>query len=211
MKYILPELPYDYDELEPYIDTNTMKIHHQKHHQTYINNTNEILKKIPQFSHLSIKDLIKNLENIPEKYQVSLKNNAGGHFNHSFFWRSLKKKTNYNSNFKLVKKIHYFFKDINNFKQTFEKKATSLFGSGWIWLILDDNKKLIISCTSNQDNPLMGKKISGISGYPIFGLDLWEHAYYLKYQNRRIEYVNAFWNILNWEKAEIRFKNHLSS
>ncbi|MFP3019749.1 MAG: superoxide dismutase [Mn] [Arsenophonus sp.] len=203
MNYTLPSLPYEYGTLEPYFDERTMKIHHTKHHQTYINNTNDALKDFFELSQLDIDDLIQNLDKIPAEKRTFLRNNAGGHANHSLFWKGLKIGTKLQG--KLKSAIEYNFDNIDNFKKIFEKEAISRFGSGWAWLILKSNGKLIVVSTANQDNPLMGEDISGVSGYPILGLDVWEHAYYLRYENRRSEYIEAFWSVVNWNEAEKRF------
>ncbi|MGP1871586.1 MAG: Fe-Mn family superoxide dismutase [Arsenophonus sp.] len=205
MSYILPSMPYEYGELEPYFDERTMKIHHTKHHQTYINNTNDALKDFPNLAKLNIDDLIQNLDKIStdNEKNIFLRNNAGGHANHNMFWKGLKKGTELQG--KLKSSIERDFYTVDNFKKNFEKTALTRFGSGWIWLILRSDGKLGIASTANQDNPLMGEIISGISGYPILGLDVWEHAYYLKYENNRSEYIKAFWSVINWDEAEKRF------
>ncbi|MGP1930148.1 MAG: Fe-Mn family superoxide dismutase [Arsenophonus sp.] len=205
MSYILPSMPYEYGELEPYFDERTMKIHHTKHHQTYINNTNDVLKDFPNLAKLNIDDLIQNLDKIYTDNEkiIFLRNNAGGHANHNMFWKGLKKGTELQG--KLKSSIERNFSTIDNFKKNFEKIALTRFGSGWIWLILRSDGKLEITSTANQDNPLMGEVISGVSGYPILGLDVWEHAYYLKYENNRSEYIKAFWSVINWDEAEKRF------
>ncbi|AMA64961.1 Superoxide dismutase, Mn [Candidatus Arsenophonus lipoptenae] len=203
MSYILPSLSYNYDALEPYFDEKTMKIHHTKHHQTYVDNTNDILKDFPEFSKLEIEDLIQNLNKIPLVKRTFLRNNAGGHANHSMFWKGLKIGTELQGQLKSA--IERDFVSVENFKQVFEKTALTHFGSGWAWLILTSNDKLVVISTSNQDNPLMGNLVSNIFGYPILGLDLWEHAYYLKYENRRQEYIQAFWSVINWDEAAKRF------
>lgn len=202
MKYQLPTLSYNYDALEPYIDKKTMEIHYTKHHQTYVNNTNLALKN-NKFINYTIEELLKNLNDIPHDKRNFLRNNAGGHFNHSIFWKILKKNTILNGNLK--KAIEKNFKNFSLFKENFETAALTHFGSGWTWLVKKNNK-LNIVCTNNQDNPLMGDNICGVNGFPIFGIDLWEHAYYLKYQNQRFEYIKAFWNVINWDEAELRFK-----
>jgi len=205
MRFQLPELSYSYDALEPFIDKKTMLIHHTKHHQNYVNNTNSILDSI-NFKCSSIEELISSLKKIqldPEKYN-SLKNNAGGHANHSFFWRCLKQKTTLKGTLK--SSIESQFHNIEYFKNVFEKTAIKHFGSGWIWLT--SNKGILsIHCTNNQDNPLMKKDTSNFKGYPILCLDLWEHAYYLKYQNNKLDYIKAFWNIINWNEAYNRFQS----
>ncbi|WWO99951.1 MAG: Fe-Mn family superoxide dismutase [Candidatus Dasytiphilus stammeri] len=203
MSYVLPRLPYSYDALEPYIDQETMKIHHTKHHQNYINNANIILKALPkEYSKLSVDELIMQLEDILIDKRMSLRNNAGGHANHSMFWKGLKTGTVCQG--QLQGAIEREFNSLEKFKQLFETVAVNHFGSGWIWLI-KTGKKLNIVSTANQDNPLMGEKMIGIFGYPIIGLDLWEHAYYLKYQNRRLDYIKAFWNVINWDEANLRY------
>lgn len=203
MSFSLPLLNYDYDALEPYFDKNTMEIHHTKHHQTYINNANIALKELPEFSMLSVEELIQKLDQLPADQKTVLRNNAGGHMNHSFFWKCLKQGTTLQDELKNA--IVLNFGCIDSFKENFEKVASMRFGSGWAWLVKKNNKLTIVS-TANQDNPLMGEIISGASGYPILGLDLWEHAYYLKYQNRRLDYIKAFWNVVNWDEVATRFK-----
>lgn len=203
MNFTLPELPYSYDALEPFLDAKTMNIHHQKHHQTYIDNTNAALIDLPTFQNLSIIELIKKLQYLPQHKQTILRNNGGGHINHSIFWKILKTNTTLTGSLKDAIENH--FGSISDFKNNFEKIAINRFGSGWVWLVKQQHNTLSIVSTANQDNPLMGEKISGVYGDPILGLDVWEHAYYLKYQNKRLDYVKAFWNIINWEEASIRF------
>ncbi|QCI20339.1 superoxide dismutase [Mn] [Buchnera aphidicola (Brachycaudus cardui)] len=202
MSYILPALPYSYNALEPFFDEKTMKIHHTKHHQNYVNNTNSILEKTA-FSSLSIDELISILNEINLENKIVLQNNAGGHINHSFFWKSLKLGTILQGDLKI--EIEKEFGTIDLFKAKFEEVALNHFGSGWIWLV-NQNGILSIVSTVNQDNPLMGKLISNTYGYPIIGLDVWEHAYYLKYNNRRLDYIKAFWNVVNWEEASNRLQ-----
>jgi Fe-Mn family superoxide dismutase len=198
--YFLPELPYSYDHLEPYIDTLTMQIHHQKHHQTYINNLNQVIEKYPELQNLDLENILKNLENIPEEIRTTIRNNGGGHLNHTFFWEILQHKEFQEPQNDLLKKIIEDFGYFENFKKEFSETANKHFGSGWAWLVLTKDKKLKVYSLPNQDNPLMFKDI------PIMGLDVWEHAYYLKYQNRRAEYVENFWNIVNWRKVEENFQ-----
>lgn len=202
MSYVLPDLPYSYNALEPFFDEKTMKIHHTKHHQNYINNTNSVLKNTT-FSSLSIDELISIFNEIDLENKNFLKNNAGGHINHSFFWKSLKFGTVLTDSLKI--EIEKQFNTVDLFKQKFEEVALNHFGSGWVWLV-NQNGILSIVSTKNQDNPLMGKLIANTYGYPIIGLDIWEHAYYLKYQNRRLDYIKAFWNIVNWEEASNRLE-----
>ncbi|URJ23955.1 Fe-Mn family superoxide dismutase [Blochmannia endosymbiont of Camponotus sp.] len=202
MNFTLPSLTYSYDALEPFFDEKTMKIHHTKHHQTYIDNANAALIDLPEFSNLPVIELIKKLNHLPNHKKTILRNNAGGHINHSLFWKYLKKNTILQGSLKDA--IEYNFSSISSFKDHFEKTAISRFGSGWIWLIKQNNILSIVS-TANQDNPLMGADISGTNGYPILGLDVWEHAYYLKYQNRRLDYIRSFWNVVNWDEVCAQF------
>ncbi|WP_343153026.1 Fe-Mn family superoxide dismutase [Buchnera aphidicola] len=201
MSYKLPKLLYSYDSLEPYIDKETMEIHYTKHHQTYVDNVNKILNNT-HYSTYSENKLIKDLDKIDIKDKESLKNNLGGHVNHSLFWLNLKLGTKLKGSLKLAIEKQFF--SFENFVRLFEEVALKHFGSGWVWLINDLGKLKIVS-TINQNNPLMGKEINGFLGNPIICLDIWEHAYYLKYKNKRIEYIKSFWNIVNWEEAERRF------
>ena len=203
MSYTLPALPYAYDALEPYFDKQTMEIHYSKHHQAYVNNANNALENLPEeLKSLSAEQLITQLDKIPADKRTVLRNNAGGHANHSLFWTILKTGTTLKGSLKAA--IERDFGSVDEFKQKFEQAAASRFGSGWAWLVLKDNKLAVVS-TANQDSPLMGDAISGTSGYPIISLDVWEHAYYLKYQNRRPDYIKAFWDVVNWDEAEKRF------
>ncbi|BGI51194.1 MAG: superoxide dismutase [Mn] [Arsenophonus endosymbiont of Ceratovacuna japonica] len=203
MSYTLPLIPYEYNALEPYFDERTMKIHHTKHHQTYINNTNNIVKDFPNLNKLYIDDLIQNLDKVSEDKYMFLRNNAGGHANHSMFWNGLKIGTKLHGELKSA--IERDFVSIDNFKKIFETEAITRFGSGWVWLVLKLDGRMMVISTSNQDNPLMGKNISRDFSYPILGCDVWEHSYYLKYQNNRLEYIKAFWSVVNWDEAERRF------
>ncbi|MGS0627899.1 MULTISPECIES: superoxide dismutase [Mn] [Photorhabdus] len=204
MSYSLPSLPYSYDALEPHFDKQTMEIHHTKHHQTYINNTNSALEACPELAKLDIDDLIQQLDKIPADKRTFVRNNAGGHSNHSLFWKGLKLKTTLKG--PLKEAIERDFGSVDVFKEKFEQAAATRFGSGWAWLVLKDDGKLAIVSTANQDSPLMGEAISGASGYPIIGLDVWEHAYYLQYQNRRPDYIKAFWHVVNWDEAAERYQ-----
>ncbi|MEK6741626.1 MAG: superoxide dismutase, partial [Nanoarchaeota archaeon] len=189
MLHLLPRLPYAYDALEPFIDEQTMEIHHGKHHQTYVDKLNKALEKYPKLQGKSAEELLKNLELIPEDIRTAVRNHGGGHANHSFFWQILKKDVEPSG--EILKVINKKFNGIDNFKTEFSNKAVGLFGSGWCWLVLN-GKELEIITTQNQDSPVSQGKI------PVLGLDLWEHSYYLKYQNRRNEYIKSFWNIVNW-------------
>lgn len=195
----LPALPYAYNALEPYFDEQTMTIHHSKHHQAYINNLNAELAKgqIEQF------DLYTYFYGISKIENAVLRNNAGGHFNHTFFWKSLQPAKGQLPQGKLLDAINRDFGSLDKFKELFAKEAMGRFGSGWAWLIYS-NDKLIVTSTSNQDNPLMNDlKIQGI---PLLAIDVWEHAYYLKYQNKRADYVTAFWNVVNWDEVAKRLE-----
>ncbi|QJC32104.1 superoxide dismutase [Mn] [Enterobacteriaceae endosymbiont of Donacia versicolorea] len=199
MNYQLPKLSYKYSDLEPFFDTKTMEIHHTKHHQNYINATNLILEK-NNIKNIKINELLLKLDNlsISSKQKKLLRNNAGGHANHSFFWKILKKDTKPNKIILNILKDN--FSNLENFKKIFEKKALNFFGSGWIWLVKKNNLLKIIT-TKNQDNPIMNQINNKSLEYPIIGLDLWEHAYYLKYQNQRFLYLKSFWHVLNWDKV----------
>ena len=193
MSYKLPDLPYAYDALEPYIDAKTMEIHHSKHHQAYITKVNAALEGT-SFENTSIDELCRNLSDLPENIKGAVRNNGGGHFNHSLFWSILSPKNESSEpSVDLNKAIHDSFGSMESLKEEFSNAAATRFGSGWAWLIKEDDGSLSISSTPNQDNPLMEGKT------PILGLDVWEHAYYLNYQNRRPDYINAFFNIINWD------------
>lgn len=206
MTYTLPELGYAYDALAPHFDAQTMEIHHSKHHQTYVNNANAVLETSPELMALANAgcpgSFLRNLDKVPADKFTALRNNVGGHANHTLFWKSLKKGTTLQGDLKAA--IERDFGSVEAFKAEFEKAATTRFGSGWAWLVYEEGKLAVVS-TANQDSPLMGKEIAGCSGYPIFGLDVWEHAYYLKFQNRRPDYIKEFWNVINWDFAAERF------
>mgnify|MGYP001024012908 FL=1 len=199
--YTLSPLPYAFDALEPYIDAATMQIHHDKHHQTYVDKLNAALERHPELSEKKLEELLSNLESIPEDIRSAVRNHGGGHFNHSFFWPLLSKEGIKQPLPELGAAIARDFGSFDSFKENFIQAATNQFGSGWAWLSLNKDNKLVVHSTTNQDNPLMqGMK-------PIIGLDVWEHAYYLKYQNKRPDYISAFWNVINWEQAEKNFKS----
>lgn len=192
MKHVLPPLPYAYNALEPFIDEKTMNIHHTKHHQTYVDKLNAALEGHNELADLPVEALLKNLDQVPEKIRTAVRNHGGGHANHSFFWPLLKKDVPYEGGIR--EHIDSGFGSFEAFRKEFTTKASLLFGSGWTWLVTDGGKLEIIT-TPNQDSPVsLGKK-------PLLGLDVWEHAYYLKYQNRRPEYIEAFFNVINWEKV----------
>ena len=196
MIHTLPELPYAYDALEPYIDEQTMRIHHTKHHQTYVDKLNAAIEGHDDLQQLSVVELVKQLGSVPEKIRTAVRNHGGGHVNHSFFWSLLKKGVSVDSD--VAEAINSRFGEFQKFKEEFSTAAALLFGSGWTWLVVD-NGKLEIMTTPNQDSPLSQGKT------PILGLDVWEHAYYLKYQNRRPEYISAFFEVINWEKVNENF------
>lgn len=189
--FSLPNLGYDYKALEPYIDALTMEIHHSRHHKAYVDNLNKAVQNTEMAS-LSLEDLLKNIS----KYPVAVRNNGGGHWNHSFFWKVISPSNGSKPSQKLLDQINKDLGSLENLKTEFNKAAMSRFGSGWAWLLWKDGK-LVISSTPNQDNPLMD--LAEVKGKPLLALDVWEHAYYLKYQNKRADYVNAFWNVINWD------------
>ncbi len=193
-KFTLPSLPYAYNALEPHVDAQTMEIHHSRHHRAYVDNLNKALADT-EVSGLSLEDIIKNIS----KYSTAVRNNGGGHWNHSFFWEILSPAKTAPSG-KLLKKINGDFGGVDKMKEEFNKAAASRFGSGWAWLILQKDGALKVVSTPNQDNPYMD--VAEVNGCPIIGIDVWEHAYYLKYQNKRADYVTAFWNLVNWDQAE---------
>ncbi len=196
MTHTLPSLGYDYNALEPFIDAKTMEIHHTKHHQTYVDKLNAALKGQDRLAGLDVEDLISDLSQVPEAVRTAVRNHGGGHANHSFFWPLLKKDVALGG--AVLDAIIRDFNSVEAFKAAFSQKAALLFGSGWTWLVADQGK-LSIMTTPNQDSPLSYGKT------PILGLDVWEHAYYLKYQNRRPDYINAFFDIINWEKVNSHF------
>ena len=200
MAYELPPLPYDYSALEPYIDTQTMQLHHDKHHQTYVTNVNNALQGHDQLAAMSVDDLLRNIKQVPESIRTAVQNNAGGHSNHSMFWNIMTPNGGGEPTGNLASAIQQVFGSFDAFKTAFNDAGTKRFGSGWAWLVLDTNGKLQVISTANQDSPLM----SGM--YPVMGNDVWEHAYYLKYQNRRPEYLNAWWNVVNWDAIAHRYE-----
>jgi Fe-Mn family superoxide dismutase len=199
MAYELPKLPYDYNALEPHIDAQTMEIHHTKHHQAYVTNLNNAVKGMADLESKSVEDLIKNLNAVPEDIRTVVRNNGGGHANHSFFWKIMGPNAGGEPKGKLADDIKSAFGGFDQFKEKLAAAGAGRFGSGWAWLIKNGSGKLEIVSTANQDNPTMGKAIAGAEGTPILGVDVWEHAYYLKYQNRRPDYIKAWWNVVNWD------------
>lgn len=200
----LPSLEYSFDALEPFIDATTMELHHDKHHATYVNKLNEALGKFPDLQSKKLEDLLSGIESVPEEIRQAVINHGGGHFNHSYFWKILSKSGSKEPVGKLKVEVIKSFGDFANFKTEFTKQATSLFGSGWTWLSASmDGSDLSINNFSNQETPYLNNR------KPVLGLDVWEHAYYLKYQNRRPEYIEAFWNIVDWDKVEALFGENL--
>ncbi|WP_226667403.1 superoxide dismutase [Metabacillus litoralis] len=198
MAYELPQLPYAYDALEPHIDKETMNIHHTKHHNTYISNVNAALEGNADLAAKSVEELVSNLDAVPESIRTAVRNNGGGHANHSLFWSILSPNGGGNPTGELGEAINAKFGSYDSFKEEFAKAATTRFGSGWAWLVVN-NGELEVTSTPNQDSPLMEGKT------PILGLDVWEHAYYLNYQNRRPDYIASFWNVVNWDEVSKRF------
>ena len=199
MAFTLPPLPYAHDALEPHIDAQTMQIHHGKHHQAYVDNLNKAIAG-GEHENKSLEELVKNAGSI----SPAVRNNGGGHWNHTFFWEILAANAGGQPSGKVADAIKQTFGSFDTFKEKFNAAATTRFGSGWAWLIVKDGK-LEVSSTPNQDNPLMD--VAEVKGTPVLGCDVWEHAYYLKYQNRRPEYLAAFWNVVNWNKVNERFSN----
>ena len=198
MAYSLPQLPYEYDALEPHIDKETMNIHHTKHHNTYVTNLNAALEGQEELAAKSLEDLLADIESVPENIRTAVRNNGGGHANHSLFWEILSPNGGGQPEGELAEAITAKFGSFESFKEEFAKAATTRFGSGWAWLTVKDGE-LDLYSTANQDSPLMEGKT------PILGLDVWEHAYYLNYQNRRPEYINSFWNVVNWDEVSKRY------
>ncbi|MBC5806804.1 MAG: superoxide dismutase [Candidatus Eremiobacteraeota bacterium] len=199
MAHELPPLQYAYDSLEPFIDTTTMTLHHDKHHATYVSNLNAAIEKHPELGGKSAEDLIRDLNAVPEDIRAAVRNNGGGHVNHSMFWTIMKPNAGGNPKGALADALREAFGDLESFKKLFNEAGTKQFGSGWVWLVRGKDGKLQVTSTPNQDNPLS----QGL--YPIMGNDVWEHAYYLKYQNRRADYLTAWWNVVDWDALHRRF------
>jgi Fe-Mn family superoxide dismutase len=200
MAYELPPLPYPFDALEPHIDAKTMEIHHDKHHQTYVTNANNALKDHPDLANKPVEELISNLNAVPENIRTTVRNNAGGHANHTLFWKILSPNGGGEPKGELATAINSTFGGFEPFKEKVNAAGAARFGSGWAWLVVNKEGKLDVISTANQDNPLM----EGLK--PVIGVDVWEHAYYLKYQNRRPEYLKAWWNVVNWDEAEKNYQ-----
>jgi Fe-Mn family superoxide dismutase len=199
MAHTLPPLPYPTDALEPHIDKMTMEIHHGKHHNAYVTNLNAAIEKAPELASKSLEDLVKGISSVPEAVRTAVRNNGGGHLNHSMFWQIMGPKAGGAPTGAIADAINGSFGGFDKLKEQFKAAAVGRFGSGWAWVI-DQGGKLVVESTPNQDNPLMdGKK-------PVFGIDVWEHAYYLKYQNRRPDYIDAWWNVINWAEVNKRLR-----
>jgi superoxide dismutase, Fe-Mn family len=197
MAFTLPPLPYPTDALEPHIDKMTMEIHHGKHHNAYVTNLNAAIEKAPELASKSLEDLVKGINSVPEAVRTAVRNNGGGHLNHSMFWLIMAPKAGGAPTGAIADAINSSFGSFDKFKEQFKAAAVGRFGSGWAWVV-DQGGKLVIESMPNQDNPMMdGKK-------PVFGIDVWEHAYYLKYQNRRPDYIDAWWNVVNWSEVNKR-------
>jgi len=205
MAYELPPLPYDYNALEPYIDEETMHLHHDKHHQAYVNNLNAALQGQSQFENMSIDELIRSLNSVPENVRTAVRNNGGGHINHSMFWQIMKPNGGGEPTGDLASAISSAFGSFDQLKAAFNDAGAKRFGSGWAWLVIGADGKLAVTSTANQDSPLID------GNYPVMGNDVWEHAYYLKYQNRRPEYLAAWWNVVNWDEIAKRFAQGMSA
>ena len=197
--YELPKLTYSYDSLEPHIDAQTMEIHYTKHHQGYVNKLNTALENHAELQDKPLEDLLWTLDSVPEEIRKAVRNNGGGHLNHSLFWRIMSPDGGGEPQGELAEAINKDLGGFNQFKEDFANTATTVFGSGWAWLVKDGSGKLLVKSTSNQDSPVM----EGLT--PLLGLDVWEHAYYLKYQNKRPDYIGAFWNVVNWEEVSNNF------
>ncbi|WDM22784.1 superoxide dismutase [Paenibacillus polymyxa] len=199
MAFQLPELPYAKDALEPHIDAQTMEIHHDRHHNTYVTNLNAALESAPELQSKSLEDLISNLDSVPESIRTAVRNNGGGHHNHSLFWEVIGPNGGGQPTGAIAEAISNELGGYDKFKEDFTKAATTRFGSGWAWLVVGKDGKLAITSTPNQDSPLF----EGLT--PVLGLDVWEHAYYLKYQNKRPDYIAAFYNVINWDEVNKRY------
>ncbi len=210
MAFTLPDLPYGYDALEPHVDTQTMQIHHGKHHNAYVTKLNAAVSGLPDLEAMTVKDLIADLNSVPMEIRPAVRNNGGGHANHSLFWSIMSPDGGGKPSGDLGNAIDEAFVSFDKFKESFANAAIARFGSGWAWLGVRENGTLCISSTPNQDNPLMRGVVDTVCT-PILGLDVWEHAYYLKYQNRRPDYIAAWWNVVNWTAVADRFSRAKSA
>ena len=201
MAHEVPPLPYDYAALEPYIDAQTMTLHHDKHHATYVTNLNNALQKYPQLQNKSAEELIRDIKNVPEDIRTAVRNNGGGHVNHTMFWKIMKPKGGGAPTGKIADEIKSAFGSFEDFQKLFNDTGAKQFGSGWVWLVRNNGGKLQVLSTPNQDSPMMD------GHHPIMGNDVWEHAYYLKYQNKRADYLAAWWNVVNWDEVNKRLQS----
>ncbi|MDB6111679.1 MAG: Superoxide dismutase [Pedosphaera sp.] len=223
--FTLPPLPYAFDALEPHIDARTMEIHHDKHHAAYVANLNKAVAGHPELADKSLEDLLTHLNALPESIRTAVQNQGGGHYNHSLFWQMMKKGGGGEPKGELASAIDKKFKSFSGFKDEFTKAATTRFGSGWAWLVLEPNKELAVVSSANQDSPIMPSPDKNPAGQealskrfgmnlprtsPLLGIDVWEHAYYLKYQNRRPEYITAFWNVIDWDFVSDRYQKAMA-
>ena len=205
MAHTLPDLGYSFDALEPHIDAKTMEIHHDKHHQAYVTNLNNAISGKADLESKSALDLIKDLASVPEDIRTAVRNNGGGHVNHSHFWKVIAPGGANKPSGELASAIDAAFGSFDAFKEAFAKAGATRFGSGWAWLCKKSDGTLAVCSTANQDNPLMSENFGGCGSTPILGLDVWEHAYYLHYQNKRPDYISAFWNVVNWDEVAKNF------
>ena len=204
MAYELPDLPYAHNALEPHIDAKTMDIHHGKHHNTYVTKLNGAVENHPELASKPVEELIKRIKDLPADIQTPVRNNGGGHANHTMFWQMMSPNGGGGPSGELADAINSTFGSLDAFKEEFTNAAVGRFGSGWAWLVVDKSGKLRVTSTPNQDSPLM-EDIVDVPGTPLLGLDVWEHAYYLNYQNRRPDYIAAFWNVVNWDDVAKRY------
>ena len=208
MPFELPPLPYAYEALEPTIDTETMHLHHDKHHAAYVNNLNAATEG-SQFANMSIDELVRNLNLVPDDKRTAVRNNGGGHYNHSMFWQIMKPGGGGAPQGEIAERITQSFGSFDALKDAFNKAGAGRFGSGWAWVIVGSDGKLAVTSTPNQDNPLMSGFVE-TTGYPVFGNDVWEHAYYLKYNNRRPDYLAAWWDVINWDEVNKRYSDAIN-
>lgn len=206
MPFTLPSLPYAYDALEPHIDARTMEIHHTKHHQAYTDKLNAALEKYPDWAERPIEEILSSIDSVPEDIRIAVRNNGGGYANHNLFWTVMSPDGGGEPSGELSEAITTAFGSFDDFKQQFADAAATRFGSGWAWLVKKNDGSLTIGSTANQDSPVMGESVAGLAGTPLLGLDVWEHAYYLKYQNKRPDYIEAWWEIVNWKQVEESFQ-----
>jgi Fe-Mn family superoxide dismutase len=200
LPFMLPPLPYAYNALEPHIDAETMKFHHDKHHAAYIKKLNEAVNKYPELAKQSVEDLVKNVDTLPEDVRKTIRNNGGGHLNHTMFWEIMSPNGGGQPTGTIAEAINKSFGSFSAFQEQFNEAGKNRFGSGWAWLVMDKNRQLAVTSTANQDSPLME------GSFPIMGNDVWEHAYYLKYRNKRDEYLKQWWNVVNWDEINKRYQ-----